>query len=59
MCFDLKILALSETIKMINVIEVMHFLGAKTPKAFIGVYGELIGPLPQMITSNPRPLSTE
>ena len=59
MRFDLKILAMRDTIKMVNIVDVMQYLGAKTPKAFVGVYEELIGPLPQIITSNPWPLPTE
>ena len=45
---------------MVIIIDAIQYLGAKlkTPKAFVGVYEELIGPLPQMITSNPWPLST-
>ena len=53
MRFDLKVLAITDTIKMVPIIDVMRHLSSKTPKSFVEVYKELIGPLPEPAMYSP------
>ena len=46
MHFDLKILVIQDPVKMIPLRDLLMHLGPKTPKNFVGVYEELIGPIP-------------
>ena len=65
--FELKILSINDVIKGFSLKEVLKFLGAKTPKSFVRLHEQLVGPIPeplplpepQMKISFPTPESKE
>ena len=53
LCLHFKGLAINDTLEIVGVVDVLRYLGSKTPEALKYLYEEQVGPIPDLIILPP------